>query len=1038
MAKANASSAPATTNVYFTQRDITFKLFSINVLSTYDAAPVTTAMQKKFEPHRKLDRRRRLDGSNKDVIANDRTSLPRGAGSGFNLQECVQCGSDYLDDDNFAFSCRFHRLENGKCCLRGTVACSSSSHRPEHHTDFSYAAYDSYLKTFFKYDHQVFARVVSDNVAFDPIVTLSVTAGVTTSTHATTPDKFFLYFVSGHELNQQQLLLFTRDDLLTDGTSIEPLIQKFEDLEGTVEALWIIEDEEIIGVEMHAQSSTMQTPAITRVLFEFNSWTPTPSIATLAILSESHFGELAPPRTLPAHHAHYPNLPPSSTTFSSHVPGSVLLGIPRPRPSQKFQAVSPGNACPLKLTFVSVDCFRSNKVLGGDQFLIVLDVVNSGLEPVKISEINCWWLKRSARKGWNAAKVSEDSVSHGVGGQILGGKWSTLKVFVDVGEGGVARLDSLLFDVELLCQGGSTVSLTLEHTADQIYTIPDPETSSHAYIILESPKTHTTINLDIFPVETSPRSMFSISLLGRVSHVSLNQYRSAVVAAIRDASLEGVVEVLGVRREEYGVGVSVKALVDILSRRVYGIRVDMACDDGAKAARFFTVEPYGDALALDPVYVKECTEARNAVDGIESWEAGSGVSFREQKLVDFIPRLGGGVIAPAAEPSEVVVPVAERSLSPEVEKDLESSVGEIVARQMAEFMAKFSATAGSIERAPLVAVASPVVASSAVDGKLDLILSKLFDLDSRMGQLESQQEADARGIKEKLTTLSAKVEDLSVTTEAHEKTILEAVQNSSITFDEKPYGINEADDIAALEELARRLENVGISAEGLTASVKEVGALNDLADRLEAVAASSAEISLRSAASQQKQEDTKIDGILEALNARMDKMEHLSTISDIVSNGLKQIVTKQNELDADVRSSLARFPPNTPATRPDEEVVSKLNELEARIDVLPQVYREVIDFSLDRQTNSLVAILDGRRSAVDEYAPRAVSPASPYNRDHTMSPPLTPSPTNKTAYRVSMPAVPNFGISSGLSKLSKLAYKRTSTGNAESSLTGPH
>ncbi|KAI9346157.1 hypothetical protein BDR26DRAFT_122391 [Obelidium mucronatum] len=518
-----------------------------------------------------------------------RSTAPRGIDdAGFNIQECVQCGADFLDAENFAYSCRFHQLDDGKCCLKGSVACSSSTHRPHHHTDYSYAAYDSYLKNFFKFDHEVFSKVVSNDVSFDPPVSLSITAGVTLSTHSTTPDRFFLYFVSGHELNQQQLVLFTRDDLMVDASSIDPLIKRFENGEGFVEALWIIEDEEIIGVEMHAKSSTMQTPAITRVLFEFESWnSATPSIATIAVLSESHFGELAPPRN--HQKPYYPSLPPAKCTFSSHAPGSMLLRIPRPRPSQKFQAVSPGHACPLKLTFVSIDCFRSNKSLGGDQFLIVVDIVNSGLDPVKIAEVNCWWKPRSnAGKGWDVAKISEDSVSKGVegwGGQLPGGKWATLKLFVDVGAGGVARLDSLLFDVELICVGGSTVSLTMEHTADQIYTIPDPETPSHAYMILESPTTHTTINLDIYPTET-PRSMFSVSLLGRISHISLNQYRSAVIAAIRNPALDGVVEVLDIKREEYGCHVSVNVLVDIPSRRVYGVRVNMSCDNGAvKAVR---------------------------------------------------------------------------------------------------------------------------------------------------------------------------------------------------------------------------------------------------------------------------------------------------------------------------------------------------------------------------------------------------------------------------------------------------------------------
>ncbi|KAI8616998.1 hypothetical protein BC830DRAFT_148094 [Chytriomyces sp. MP71] len=423
----------------------------VNVLSTFDAAPSPTPAS----PTPKV--LRRIGRSATDA----RSDLPRAAPTvtkEFHVLACVQCGADFLENDNFAYSCRFHKLEGGACCLKGNVACTSDAHRANHHTEYPYAAYATYVKEFFKFDHEVFGAVESQDVSYEPTIKCSVRVGVTCASHSTAPSHLFIFFTCGPSLNSKHLQLFDRDELTSNAADLELLIGRYEDADNVVEASWIVEDEQIIGIQMFAKSATMQRPSISRVLFEFESeGAKVPSVSTTTVLSESHFGEKANPK---ADTRLYPSLPFSAATYTNE--DAVLLGIPKPRPPEKFQPVVK-KGCPLKISFVSVDCFRSNPALGGDQFLIVVDIINDSLEPVKINEFICYWKIRDAgvdAAEWVQAKIAEDSISKSLDGwsQIAANKWATLKLFINVGKSGVVRIAPVLFDGEVVSVFKSTLT----------------------------------------------------------------------------------------------------------------------------------------------------------------------------------------------------------------------------------------------------------------------------------------------------------------------------------------------------------------------------------------------------------------------------------------------------------------------------------------------------------------------------------------------------------------------------------------------------
>ncbi|KAJ3069586.1 hypothetical protein HDU98_007357 [Podochytrium sp. JEL0797] len=689
---------------------------------------------------------------------------------------------NFLESENVDRCYRFHTMENGSCCMRGAVPCASGKHRTEHHTEYSYAAYRSYLADFFKKDHEFFGTgCQADDLSCDPMFTLSLSCGVTHPSHGTDPNKFFVFLKCGHAASKQFLMLFDRAELMVDASSLDPLIRKYEDSFGTLARVdWIVEGDDIVGVQMHAQSSTMQTPSITRVLFEFESWdAPTPICGKIAVVSESHFGELAPP-----HNHSYPSLPAQTEKFFYHPPGSTLID----------------------------------------------------------------------RSAW----------------------------------------------------------------------IPEPDTSLRSSIHLESTTTRTTMTVDISTSPTNTHEMFLISFLGRSMSVSLNQLRVAVVTALRNPNLGGVVLLFEESRTEYKSSVSAKAIVDVASRRVYAIRVDVAYED-EKAVRFFPVAPYGDAVLVNAKRAVKVVEARSALDGLDAFEVDRGVVGKTGERLVVVESTGcGGDGMGSWNVVEQSVNFGNKDVDVSA---MEERVGAIVERQLNEFMATMSMM---VPPAPSPSVTQVPVATDPI---LHLILAKLGDMDARMERLEEDRALQKLASVETLTVAVSNMTDA-----------LEACRDDSI----------EGTDTEAFEDIAFRLENVGISAEGLTEGVKEICAI----------------------------------------------LEHRT--ASCPTTAVDTSVEEFTELS---------------------EVVSRLGELEARIELLPQVYREMMDSSLERQTNALVSTLSERRTRSPLHSPRGLSPLSP----ETTPPPTSPDSqagSKRSTYRI--PAVPNMGIAVGLSKLTE-RYRRAST-----------
>ncbi|KAJ3201734.1 hypothetical protein HDU82_007898 [Entophlyctis luteolus] len=863
--------------------------------------------------------------------------------------------------------------------------------------DLYHVRYAKYIKDFLDFDCKVFGKATSDDFSYSPPLTLYVSCGTTSGAHKYEKNAFFVNWKFGPNENNQCLRIFKRSDFskLAKGENYIVKLNKIV----LLEASWIIDREMVSGVEMRVKSATAQSSGHVRVLFKVGAQDSL-VVTTIAILSESHFGELATPKgnLLP-----YPSLPSEKSTFFATYGDAQLLGLPKPRAPQKFTQFCERNPPPLKLSLLSVDCFKcgaSTSDVDPDAFLLTFDAVNFLPTPLEIEQVSVWWLPRDAGVNgkWQSAKLIETTLNATSDKPkvISGNRWGTLKLFVEINTTGIARLAPLLFDVELTVDGGTKISLTIEHTADQLFAIPGPETKSSRWMLLENPVTHAEAVLEV----TKPGSSESAFIFRASSHSKLaatvSDLRHAVVRALKSPSLNGVVPMGNSSVASRDFSFTVSALVDVLCRRVYAFRVDAMCGPAegpsVRAVRFFTVPDYGDADVLNPVYAPKTSEATSPMSITDSdFTVQTGILWREQSLIDFVPRVTTLPESYVQEQTSI--------------RDIESKMTSVIEKQMAELFAKnASAFKTSLEKS----------------NKLDVVLAKLTDIDTRISKVEAAQASRNAEVQRFVDTLAGKVDGLGLRIDENNRNILDSIHNSArssaMGFTESSF---DDESLTALDALARRLEAVGNTAGGMATSIGEAKSLASLAQRLEAIASSPMGGDKASLASKDSGTE-KLDAIVSALNQRMEKMEHLATINESVSSGIRQIIEKQAELNQDWRSASALSMTaehgwsSTSRMSDNSEILAKLAELETRVNAMPQIYKTVVESSVQRQTVALTALMDKRNSGAS---------------DNTRSFSSSPTPAKKSVYRLSVPTVPNMGISSGLSKLSGALRNRMSSGS---------
>ncbi|KAI9346145.1 hypothetical protein BDR26DRAFT_855920 [Obelidium mucronatum] len=318
----------------------------------------------------------------------------------------------------------------------------------------------------------------------------------------------------------------------------------------------------------------------------------------------------------------------------------------------------------------------------------------------------------------------------------------------------------------------------------------------------------------------------------------------------------------------------------------------------------------------------------------------------------------------------------------EVETDEETAVVADSATAAATVDSKESNTSQGTLATMLEASLAKVL-GQVLQPQLEHIMNKLDLLDGRLGAVEAKlqaaatapkpkdnyhdgmQQATATMMQEQLLGLSASVETLVTLGQKTENVLADAVDNMTWALD-------------SFQQQQEQLQN--------QAPVSPTPSSNE----------------------------ESIDRISEAIklmNERMASVERISTtlIPEIVSKGLEQIAAKQSELDQEVRASLATVQSSTQ----DADVLAKLNDLENKFTVLPQMYIDTVTVSLQRQTKSLMTVIDDLK----EHEKEAINNARPT---------ATPSSVNNRVSQA-MPVIPDMGIKSRISKLNTLVRNRLSS-----------
>ncbi|KAI8622263.1 hypothetical protein BC830DRAFT_1089891 [Chytriomyces sp. MP71] len=272
------------------------------------------------------------------------------------------------------------------------------------------------------------------------------------------------------------------------------------------------------------------------------------------------------------------------------------------------------------------------------------------------------------------------------------------------------------------------------------------------------------------------------------------------------------------------------------------------------------------------------------------------------------------------------------------------------------------------------------------------MLTKLTNLDSRLATLEQRQsepapasapavvdsysqgvqQATVEVMQEQVAELTASVEKLMALNEKTEAVLADAIDNLVWFLDQ-----------------AQKKQDASATAAALPSPVES-------------------EVDLKM---------DRIGDAIRAMNARMENMEKMSTavIPDMVAKGLEQIAAKQKEFDDEVRSSLSVIG----AATQDADLLTKLHDLESKIESMPQMYIDTVALSLQKQTSSLMSVMD--EIVKEQTEAITVTKAAVQSKR---------SSTVRAAV-AAVPSIPDMGIASRISKLTSLALNRRSNPGAE-------
>ncbi|KAJ3072692.1 hypothetical protein HDU98_003117 [Podochytrium sp. JEL0797] len=163
--------------------------------------------------------------------------------------------------------------------------------------------------------------------------------------------------------------------------------------------------------------------------------------------------------------------------------------------------------------------------------------------------------------------------------------------------------------------------------------------------------------------------------------------------------------------------------------------------------------------------------------------------------------------------------------------------------------------------------------------------------------------------------------------------------------------VEEVQELSAFSDIAARLESLASANSSFNATKVEVNTLDSLASRLETVASTTSQL----------------DGIrqvVESMQARLARMEAFAPAEsanadqdesgcESVANRVDLILERQVSIGLQLRDSLSRGRNNNSA-----ELVAQIAELDSKVERLPLIYMDIFSASLQRQTHSLMGIMD--------------------------------------------------------------------------------
>ncbi|KAI9209686.1 uncharacterized protein BJ171DRAFT_564217 [Polychytrium aggregatum] len=673
---------------------------------------------------------------------------------------CVQCGKDYKVSENADGSCRFHPYPPGyrgySCCDEKdpNKGCLRGKHRNKHHNDYAYERFSNWL-----------IGIVNNTAMSELLTEISCDdweRGVGDACWMSVgrvigydnPEYGKIYVRArindGHN-GRMFFNTFSPSDL--EGFDLRSPITALDVKGGYIaKATWIIENEDIVGIEMTCQTPSASTPAVAQMRFKWpeNDSDGGPIMIDQTVVSKPHFGE-------------------QKSSGQRQLPDNLTKGpvmhLPVPRAAEKFNSWSDRSPLRIKVskTYQTHDNYRNCDYYGCE----VLNFVNPTDKQIGILEVTAFWRVRDTNidpqlifgegtteslDTWRqvpAEGIYSEHIPSPVPAQSTLGVKVSARIPTPSGSdkasyewrniGFLIRHSPILVDFVFEDLDGNKCGITVEYVCPKMPFVDRISSDTMSFFpvfdMVEWSVDHIELmHTDVYrktisEIESGASEItypggddviFSIKFRNICYQFRTPTLRSYVLRAIKEGN--NVISVIQEGQAE------LFAMVDTETRTVYAFRITAESNTNSNVF-YFPIADYGDALLADAPIADRSGWAAPNIDG-EYLERGyfvvqgeKGIVYENKPQTSFEPRFkpepqpaAGASAGPAAAIAGFLSdPLAQAAVAEIVKREVQEQLSGFEAKQNSLINERFDRIEALLARSQNESAAAIAAATAAAD-----------------------------------------------------------------------------------------------------------------------------------------------------------------------------------------------------------------------------------------------------------------------------------------------------------------------------------